>query len=56
MIQEFQLGELTKMSWQERLILHNQWLKSMHQDLQEQINKKNTYSILTEEELEKEKK
>jgi hypothetical protein len=54
-IEEFQLGANNKMNWEQRLILHNLWLDSIHRELKEKMETKEIIEILNESDLEKEK-
>ena len=39
-IQEFQKGENSKLTPMERVRLHNEWLKNIHNELKEHFNEK----------------
>lgn len=52
-IQDWQLGELSKIKPLQRGEFNNEWLKKIHEELQETIQNKKNVPILTEEELEK---
>lgn len=55
-IEEWQLGEESKIKFNERNILHSEWLNNIHKDLDNKIINKNiSTEILTEQNLEKEK-
>jgi hypothetical protein len=55
MIQEFQLGEESKVKWEDRLILHKLWLQKNHRDIQKKIKEKNKTESELPYDLEKEK-
>lgn len=53
--QDWQKGDKSSVNPIERVEIHNKWLKSIHKEIRDLITIKNTSSILTEEELEKER-
>jgi len=54
-LQEWQTGSECKLTSLERLRLHNIWLNDMKEELKKNISNKESITILTEEDIEKEK-
>jgi hypothetical protein len=54
-LQEWQTGSECKLTSLERLRLHNIWLNDMKEELKKSISNKESITILTEEDIEKEK-